>query len=58
MKPIFEASNIQYGVCEASDVSEMVRLLGEVFNLYDPPAEELISTLQSLRRSFAFSVTR
>lgn len=38
MIPFREVSGIQYGVCESSDVLEMVGLLGEIFSLYDPPA--------------------
>jgi len=38
MIPVHEVTGIRYGVCDASDVGEMVGLLGEVFSLYDPPA--------------------
>jgi ribosomal protein S18 acetylase RimI-like enzyme len=38
MVPFREVGGMQYGVCERSDVGEMVSLLGEVFSLYDPPA--------------------
>lgn len=38
MIPSCEVSGIQYGICESSDVGELVSLLGEAFSLYDPPA--------------------
>lgn len=41
MIPFREVGDIQYGICEPSDVGEMVSLLGEVFSLYDPPAVAL-----------------
>jgi len=38
MIPLQEIAGVQYGICEPSDVGEMISLLGEVFSLYDPPA--------------------
>lgn len=38
MIPLREVAGVQYGICESADVRELIRLLGEVFSLYDPPA--------------------
>jgi ribosomal protein S18 acetylase RimI-like enzyme len=33
-----EIQGIRYGICEKSDINEMITLLGGVFSLFDPPA--------------------
>jgi ribosomal protein S18 acetylase RimI-like enzyme len=38
MISIDERSDLEYGVCEATDVREMAHLLAKVFSRYDPPA--------------------
>ena len=38
MKPVSEALDVEYGICDATDVEEMTYLLAEVFSRYDPPA--------------------
>lgn len=38
MITLYEVDQIQYGVCELSDINEMVILLADVFSRQDPPA--------------------